>query len=733
MARSKEDILKDRLIDLNAEFDRQTAINEDYRNSDRDRAKARQKLLGLAKEELNLNLKIAAQLDRQNKIDEAAAKTQESISESLQNQIRSLKVKEKINKTLTKEESHQLALTERLQKLLADGKITHERTSKILKNLNNSTSDRLQIEQALLKVKKAEEEIRRKQGKATMDAAEGYVKGIESNMRKIPILGDLMANTLMGPAAQKKLSRKFFSYFKSKSTKKAFGVAAGNLTTALAIGGAGIAIAKKGFELTTKESEIRKDIRRTLGLTNSEASDFRDTSLSMLRDHNSMATTQEEILKASSELQDTYGHMANSSTKLMNSQITLTKGFGLQAQEAETLNVLADATGQSYDEQLVSTVAMAQAVGKVSKFGMNVNKIMAEVANLSASIKATLGGSAAAMAKAVIQAKLMGTTLQQMDGAAENLLNIESSIEAQVTAQLVTGKNINLDRARLYALNNDLVGVARELTKQGIDYASFGKMNRVEQQATAAAMGMQKDEFADMLLKQKMYAAVGADINASDQAQIDAAETQIALKAKAGDAEAKKYIADQKALSVQERMTAAVESIAGFFNMIGPAVIGLGVGLAIAAGYLTVMAIKAATVAGFSIASAFALNPIGATVGLALALAGIGAITGIVAQSVSDGQASSSKGPFTIVDKFGGMAKTATGDGVFVSPNADKPATQPNTNTVVSNNKETNDLLRQLIAKVDQPTKVYIGMDATNKIYNQVLMNRNLQSEAVNS
>ena len=105
MARSKEDILKDRLIDLNAEFDRQTAINEDYRNSDRDRAKARQKLLGLAKEELNLNLKIAAQLDRQNKIDEAAAKTQESISESLQNQIRSLKVKEKINKTLTKEES----------------------------------------------------------------------------------------------------------------------------------------------------------------------------------------------------------------------------------------------------------------------------------------------------------------------------------------------------------------------------------------------------------------------------------------------------------------------------------------------------------------------------------------------------------------------------------------------------------------------------------------------------
>lgn len=699
------------------------------------------KTVQTAKELKTIKAQISKEIKYQEKLVQQLLKLEEDLEDilesqvdSLNKQIRSLNVKKVINKKLLNNEELQLTLATKYQEKLKQHPEDAKRLLKEYKAQTETLADNLRIEENLVKTQKdyadAVAKVTVKIKESQLNSAKDYVKGIEDNMRKIPIIGNLMANTLMGPVAQKQLSRKFFSYFNSKSTKKAFGSAAGNLTTALAVGGVGIAIAKKGFELITKESEIRKDIRRTLGLTNSEAKDFRNTSLSMLRDSNSMATTQEEILKASSELQDTYGHMANSSMKLMNSQITLTKGFGLQAQEAETLNVLADATGQSYDEQLTSTVAMAQAVGKVSKFSMNVNKIMAEVANLSASIKATLGGSAASMAKAVIQAKLMGTTLQQMDGAAENLLNIESSIEAQVTAQLVTGKNINLDRARLFALNNDLVGVARELTKQGIDYASFGKMNRVEQQATAAAMGMQKDEFADMLLKQKMYAAVGADINATDQAQIDAAETQISLKAKAGDAEAKKYIADQKALSVQERMTAAIESMAGFFNILGPAIIGLGAGLAIASAYMTVMALKAASVAGFTLASAFAVNPIGASVGLALALAGIGAVAGLAIQNVSDGQAPASRGPFTIRDNYGAMAKTETGDGVFVSPNAGKPAIQPNTNTVVSNNKETNDLLRQLIAKVDQPTKVYVGTDATNKIYNQGSMNKNLQAEA---
>jgi hypothetical protein len=700
-SRTPEDIKRDKLADIYEQQLKQDAARNDLVNkTQRQRAEAERQYQKLLKDELTILEQIA-------KLRQREEDSLDSISRKLQDQIKSLA--DKTDKT--DEENDLLSKSNILQTKISEGIRTGTANTR---DLVNEYKDVIDSMQKAIKLQNESEK-----------SAKAFLSDVSTGISQIPLIGNALSKGFNGFLKSSK-GKKLASNIASKLFNPAAGSNASSMMktagTGAAIATTGIAIAKVGFELTTKESEIRKDIRRTLGLTNSEAKDFRDTSLSMLRDSNSMATTQEEILKASSELQDTYGHMANSSMKLMNSQITLTKGFGLQAQEAESLNVLADATGQSYDEQLTSTVAMAQAVGKVSKFGMNVNKIMAEVANLSASIKATLGGSAAAMAKAVIQAKLMGTTLQQMDGAADNLLNIESSIEAQVTAQLVTGKNINLDRARLFALNNDLVGVARELTKQGIDYATFGKMNRVEQQATAAAMGMQKDEFADMLLKQKMYAAVGADINATDQAQIDAAETQIALKAKAGDAEAKKYIADQKALSVQERMTAAVESMAGFFQMLGPIIMGLGVGISILGIALAVAAVSSVTMAS---ALTFGLG--------AIAIAGaIGAIMGVAngfMQSVSDGEAPASKGPFTITDKFGATAVTQTGDGVVVSPNISRGSAQPNTNTVISNNKETNDLLRQLIAKVDQPVIIKIGDTTINELGNKTTLNRNYQAE----
>ena len=57
--------------------------------------------------------------------------------------------------------------------------------------------------------------------------------------------------------------------------------------------------------------------------------------------------------------------------------------------------------------------------------------------------------------------------------------------------------------------------------------------------------------------------------------------------------------------------------------------------------------------------------------GLPIALAGAAALGTLIssAQSVEDGIADSSRGPFTITDSFGKMAMTAKGDNLAVSPN----------------------------------------------------------------
>lgn len=632
------------------------------------------------------------------KLEEDERSTLESISESLQDQIRTLKTKQRINRKLSEVEEQQLNRTELIHKQLLAQKITQEKASKLLKSINRDAKFRLQIEEHITKTQQAYAaavaKVNAKIKESQLKSAGEYVKGIETNIRKIPVIGDLMANTLMGPKAQRNLTARFFKYF--RKNPKLFNTIAGK-SGGLAVASA--AAFTTGFKLASKQSEVMKDIRRTLGLTNDEAAKFRDMSIGMLFDSNSMATTQKEILEAASQLSNTYGTSVKNNEKLVNSQITLTKGFGLQADEAEKINMLADATGQDYEKQLHATVATAQATGKVYKYSFNTNKVLADVAKLSASIQASFKGSTASMAKAVIQTKLMGTTLTQLDSVADNLLQIESSIENQVTAQLVTGKNINLDKARMLALNNDLVGVGQELVNQGIDYATFSKMNRVEMQSTAAAMGMQKDELADMLLKQEVYKRAGADIRATDSASLKLNEEKIKSLAAQGDEEANKYIQSQKQLSIQERMTAAMEKFSAVMETIYYIFIGIGVALA-------------AMTFGVS-----AIPAIGAGI--------LGSIGAKHIQGVQDGIAPATKGPFTITDKKGNIGVTSVGDGLIATPNKPNMASAANTS-----NKETNDLLRQLIAKVDQPAIIKMGDTTINELGNKTTLNRNYQAEA---
>ena len=52
------------------------------------------------------------------------------------------------------------------------------------------------------------------------------------------------------------------------------------------------------------------------------------------------------------------------------------------------------------------------------------------------------------IAKAVTQAKLLGAEIKDIADASKQLLQFESSIEAELEAELLTGKQLNLERAR---------------------------------------------------------------------------------------------------------------------------------------------------------------------------------------------------------------------------------------------------------------------------------------------
>ena len=93
---------------------------------------------------------------------------------------------------------------------------------------------------------------------------------------------------------------------------------------------------------------------------------------------------------------------------------------------------------------------------------------------------------------------------------------------------------------------------------------------------------------------------------------------------------------------------------------------------------MTALAVVSIASSIANIMSSFGMVPfgIGVPIGIA-AVAGLMAMIGAGISMVGDGIAPSSKGPFTIMDNYCGMASTTPGDNVQVGPSSAKASSQP--------------------------------------------------------
>jgi hypothetical protein len=151
----------------------------------------------------------------------------------------------------------------------------------------------------------------------------------------------------------------------------------------------------------------------------------------------------------------------------------------------------------------------------LNKTAIDYKTITKDVANASAAVKLSTEGTGKNLAQAAIESKKLGLSLDQVDKIADSLLNFESSIQSEMEAELLTGQELNLEEARRLALNNDLVGLSKEIGKNQKVINTFTTSNRITQEAIAKSLGMSREEMAEMILEQKALKTFGA-ANASE-------------------------------------------------------------------------------------------------------------------------------------------------------------------------------------------------------------------------
>lgn len=234
-----------------------------------------------------------------------------------------------------------------------------------------------------------------------------------------------------------------------------------------------------------------------------------------------LATTK-NINEAFLELVNLSDFVSQASFKQLDTQIKLTKEIGIQIEDAVQLQQLFVLNNEESDKGLNIVYDQIAAFANQNKIVADGRKVIAEVNKLSSQIKLNFNGSTKELVGAVLNAKKLGLTLDQVNKIGASLLDFESSISSQIEAELLTGRQINLEKARLFALNHDILGLTEEINKQGITATKFTAMNVIQQDAIAKSLGMSASELGDSLYKQEL-------INNAGKANIKARREEIEL------------------------------------------------------------------------------------------------------------------------------------------------------------------------------------------------------------
>ena len=285
-----------------------------------------------------------------------------------------------------------------------------------------------------------------------------------------------------------------------------------------------IGLVKKFYDLYGDVNQRITDQGKQLNINKEQSQALYENAFKYASEQRNAFVTEARILEGRAKLNEALGTSIVFSEKEAITAEKLSHYYGINEEQNAHLAILAREIGQTNND-LLNTV-IKTTVNQKAQFGgaLSQQKILQKVSSVSGEILTKFKGNVSELTKAVMQADRLGLTLDQVDKIGESLLNFEQSIESELKAELLTGKAINLEKARSAALSGDTVKLTNEIATQVGNIHNFEKLNTIQRQAYAEAFGMTASEMGDMLRKREFETKLGADAQKSAEEQLKIAK-----------------------------------------------------------------------------------------------------------------------------------------------------------------------------------------------------------------
>ena len=247
---------------------------------------------------------------------------------------------------------------------------------------------------------------------------------------------------------------------------------------------AAVALAKILIDIVKETIELRKE----LGLSVKEAVKLQ---YNMRRAHIETALYGAKLDDVRSTAQALLKEFGRTDITTRRTLATLTKfqmTLGLSADDgARLLKTLESVSGLS-EQMSLNTIEMVAEMARAAKVAPA--QIMEELASNTEHFAEFARDGGKHLIRAAIEARKLGIEFDKVASISDHLLDIETSIEKQMTASVLLGRNINLERARELAFLGKEDEMLSEIRRQVGERAEFERMNVVQRRALAEAVGM---------------------------------------------------------------------------------------------------------------------------------------------------------------------------------------------------------------------------------------------------
>jgi len=333
------------------------------------------------------------------------------------------------------------------------------------------------------------------------------------------------------------------------------------LTNPLVILGGIVALTTKLVKLAMEYQDKLFQAGKTLGMNLTQAEALTKEFQNMAMQNGQLAMTGRQLVDTYAQVNSSLGFIGPKNAEFLTTTTGIQRRIGATAEDMQSLQYFSAATGKSLQSSYASIVGSAKATAAKLKLDMSEKQILEGISKVSATIFNNFKGNVKQIAAAVVTATKLGVTLDQITSAGNNLLDFESSISKEFEAQLLTGKDLDLSRARQLALTGSTSELMTELNSKLGTYTEWNKMNVLQQQSYAEALGMSKEMVDEIFKKQELANALGKQAGADLQTQYATLQAQGKSHQEIADLMGQQSASDALRASASEKLQATMERI----------------------------------------------------------------------------------------------------------------------------------------------------------------------------